>query len=203
MNKTILVTVGCAALILGGLFGFGIARSKGLPPRLPTKDEISMLLTIDSFADYGFTNMPKEACESWLAKPNKDGSTQVEYEYDSELDPGSDYIYLLSTVELNRSEADATQTFKKAIGAMKLDVGMFEGAGIEEQPNLIDMGDESYTALITSEGEPAGNIVVIRDGRIIHMLMVTGIYFDEKDRLEELFITPLVNTDPEKFGRTN
>lgn len=193
MKKVLYIVLAC--LVMGSLFG-----CKKHANRLPTEDEVSMLVTIDALADYGYTNMPREACESWSAKLSLDGTSNVEYEFDSELAPDSEFIFLSSSVNLSKSEADAQKSFKIAVGAIELVIRMFGSAEIEKKPDLIELGDESYSALVTAEDNPVGNLVVIRDGQIIHTLVVMGIYFDQQDLLEDLFITPLVNATPDKFG---
>lgn len=160
-----------------------------------------MVCAIDRLETYGYTNMPAEQCEAWPAKLNLDGSLELEHEYGSGLPPGSEYVYLSSGAELDASVKDAKESLKPPMGAMKLGIKVFGHAGLEPRPELLTLGDESYTSIVTSEGNPVGNIAFVRTGRIIHSLIIMGIYFDGQELLEDLFAEALDSSSVDKFGR--
>lgn len=197
MKKTILIVVGVILVLVLGFGTLVYFGYNGISSRAPTDAEKSMLITLDVLESYGYTNQPQEATAIWSAKVNIDGSTELEYEY--ELESETDYLYIVSDVNLEATEKDARDSFKIGINAYKLGLKI-GGATAEKKPNLFTLGDERYSAQIMIDGDPFGNLVVVRHGRIIHSLILMGLYFDEKEDLESLFFQALENSAPEKFG---
>ncbi len=200
MKKVILIVLAVlvlGAIGLGSLFFIGI---RGISTREPTAAEKTMLLTSEVFEQYGFTNLFHETCGSYSAKLNIDGSTEVEFEYDNSLHAESDVFYLQSDAMLEPTEKDAEESFKIMVGAMKVGLKI-GGCRAEEQAGLCTLGDRNYAATIfNAENYPAGTMAVIRNGRIMHSLMVVGIYFDTREDLEELLAPVISGASPEKFG---
>ncbi|MBN2684226.1 MAG: hypothetical protein JXR40_03005 [Pontiellaceae bacterium] len=198
MKKKFLI-VGIALMVfitvVGGLIFFAF---KGIGSRPPTASEKTMLLTAESLADFGFTNLLAE-CETYLAKRNLDGTPELEYEYDSEKAPDQERLFISSGVGLEPSPEDASTSFKIFVTTLKGTIKISSKAELQDRPDLFTLGDERYSALIVSNGEPQGNLVAVRSGRIIHHAIITGIYFEEREYLEKLFAPILSLSSPDKF----
>lgn len=189
-------------VVLGVIISAVIARSsKSLPTRAPSADEKTMLVTVADLADFGYTNLPREVCETWWAQPTLSGITEVDYEYDSEKqgDEGQ-FIYMSSDATCEPSIEFAEQTFDIAVEAMQHSAKMGAGAHAEEKADLFGLGDEAYSAQIILDDSVYGNIVVVRKGRVVHSLIVTGLYFDQQEDLEDLFEQALEKSSPDKFA---
>lgn len=199
MKKTILIAVAAIVITLLGIGLLIFLGYKGISNRPPTEEERSMMISFDVLEPFGYTNLPRQVGETWSAKVNIDGSTELEYEYDSDRAGDTNFLYLTADVSLDSTELEAQESFKLAVGAYKIGLKI-GGATAEEKPELITLGDENYSALIRVDDEPMGNIVLVRHGRIIHSLLIMGLYFEEQIDLEGLFLQALENADPEKFG---
>jgi hypothetical protein len=65
------------------------------------------------------------------------------------------------------------------------------GRSVQDAPALLKVGDERYSAYNRYANEITGNIFVFRRGRVVHSLIVTGIYFEDPDGVRRLF-TPML-----------
>lgn len=168
----------------GGLLYFGY---NGISTRELTEDEKLLLLNYDNFQRYTDKELYPESCGKYSAKTNLDGSLELEYSYDSERDTLSDFLYLSSNAEINRTEKDAKESFKMTIGAYHIGTKFVKGRKIQEIPNVLDLGDQSYFAMVVQDSFNIGNAVVIREGKTIHSLIILGLYFEDADIMKSMF----------------
>ncbi len=168
----------------GALLYFGY---NGISSREITEDEKLLLLNLDNFYRYTNKNLFPESCEKYSVKTNLDGSLELEYMYDSEKDTLSDFLYLSSDAEINRTDKDAKESFKMTIGAYHVGSKFVKGRKIQEIPNFLELGDQSYFAMVVQDSFNIGNTVVIREGKTIHSLIILGLYFEDADILKSMF----------------
>jgi hypothetical protein len=173
-----LVGVVAALLFLG---------ATGLSSRAPTADEKELLVPIERLATIGAEVRVSETAATYTAKRNLDLSLEIEYEYDSDKDPDStDFLFFKSEAEISRSERDAWESFWLAIQATRLGVSLVKERSLEPSEASLELGDQAYWAIVHQAGAPVGNFVAVRQGRIVHTLLVLGLYFDEPGQAETL-----------------
>ena len=140
-----------------------------------------------------FTSVIRLRGESTQVKINLDGSTEIEYEYDSEDDPGStEYLWLISEAEINESAQLASTAFSDRVLAYKSGL-LISMSGVEfvEDSRLFSLGEENYIAYMEKDGIKLGNVLVTRKDNIVFSLLLGGLYFDERELLEELMAPKL------------
>lgn len=137
-----------------------------------------------------------EAVAEWLegyeVQPNTatvtktryiDGSYELDYEYEDDRD--DDYLYVTSNVSIERKVSDAITVFAT------LELGVKIGADdveFDKRPDLLRWGDATSCAILRQDGEPFGNFVIARKGKRVYMIVISGVYFDEPDALQELIV---------------
>ena len=187
MNSYLRIFVG---VILSGFIFIGCTT------RNIREEEKDLLVTVEELENYGLNiNHPAEG-ESYILKTNFDGSTEIEYEYDSKKDSNNDdNLWLKSEAEISNTPDEAIISFKDRINAYKL--GLAIGSSdieIVEDPELFDLGDESYGAYLAAGERNLGNLLVIRKGNTVFSLLLTGKYIDNPQLLHELMIPKLEKT---------
>lgn len=185
------------AVAVGALVYFTLRQNPSDPP---TEAEKRLVVTAPILAEFGVEEVnPK--CETYKITRHFDGSREIEYEYDSSKDPDADdTLLVISGAEINRTTSDAMQSFHLTVAAMK--GGMMiggRGAKLEAAPALLPLGDQRYSAYIKNARGTAGNIFVARHGRVLHSLIITGLYFDDADDVRQLF-TPILEQSTTQFG---
>ncbi len=191
------------ALAIGlGLFGVlalaaivgavGYFLINGISSRPASETEKRLVVDAAALVEYGADVDPK--CGKHTTTRNLDGTTDVSYECDAKS------VYVLSSTEVNPSVRDARQSFLLNIGAYKAGVAIGD-ATLERRDDLLgNLGEDRYAALIRSGGKNAGNLLIVRQGRVVHSLMITGLYFDDREPLRELF-TPVVEEGKKQYTR--
>jgi hypothetical protein len=187
MRKHILLALGA----LGAIFTVGallvILGVKGVASRAPTAAERRLLVSVGELGQFGISNLNRDLCESHVAKRNLDGSLEIEYEYDSDRDAESEeLLFFKSEAEINSSVSDAEECFGMRIAAYKAGASLVQGRRIEENPALFSLGDQRYSALITQDGSVIGNVLVVRQGTVVHSLLMMGRYLSDPEDLEHL-----------------
>ncbi|MEM8954705.1 MAG: hypothetical protein AAGD22_11180 [Verrucomicrobiota bacterium] len=190
MKKVLIVfgSVAAAIALLGVLFYIG---ARGVSVRPMFEDEKELLLPLSCFNPEYASQFSFEKCESFLAKTNIDGSLELEYRYDSDRDPNSPFLFYTSEAEINRSIKDAETSFSMSIAAYKTGVALVKGRTIAPLTDFFTLGERNYAARIEDDGIQVGNIVVTRQGKIVHSLLVIGMTFDSRDEIEAL-MSPVV-----------
>jgi len=195
MRKALIVLGILAAALLALVLLFWIG-ARGVSSRPPTQAEKRLLVPASRLGAWGIADLKPGTCERYVAKRNLDGSLELEYEYDSDRDPESQkYLFFKSEAEINSSLDDATTSFRMQIVAYR--TGMWAvRRRMEELPDLLSLGDQSYAAVIRHDEEPIGNIAVVRQGKIVHSLVIIGVYFSEPKDLEAL-LCPVLDQSKE------
>ena len=179
-----------AALIVG----IGWMAMKGVKTNPPTAEERKLVLGPASFAEFGPPLDPR--CDS-LKTTNTFGlSKEIEYEHDCEAAE----IYVQSTAAVSATTHDARQNWLLLIGGYKAGVAIAgNDVKVEPRENLVTFGDQRYGAMVRRGGVDVGNIFVIRQGRVVHSLLITGLYFDDPDTVRDL-LGPLIEESRRQYG---
>lgn len=175
-----------AVILLGGTTLYGCFVGFDVAPEPGDRD---LVVTVeDVTAGMDFTKDP--ARESLKRTWYIDGSREVVYEYDGS--DGTLPVYVSSQVTRTASRSDADGEYL----GMKLGASaVFRviGEDVTEVPrdDLLKWGDKSTSVLLTVPGGKVGNVFVAQRGNKVFMVMVTGIYFDEKEAIEKAFLPKL------------
>jgi hypothetical protein len=176
----LLAVIGIAA----GVVAFFYFAVTGLSNKPATDVQKTLVMNVDSLDAYDVQLDPK--CAKVTSRRNLDFTTEVEFEHDCE---GSSF-YVSSSAEIAPSEKSARESFVLSIGAYRTGVAIGSG---ELQPvdGLLTLGDQRYAAVMRQGVRPVGNVFVVRQGRVVHSLLLTGIYFDKARDGDDL-LAPLL-----------
>jgi hypothetical protein len=165
---------------LGALFnltGTNVALAAG---------ERDLVLDIAHLTSWMSEYTPDPAAESVSKTRYIDDSYEIEYVYDVPEDDGAPYLSY--TVTFEPTAGDATTTYVSLWGGTRFGFYVFGEVQVEvqEKNDLYQWGDESRMGLLLANGQPFGNVFVARKGKRVVYLLVSGVYFDDKESLTEL-----------------
>jgi hypothetical protein len=156
-------------------------------PAAATGEERRLLVTTETLKPFGVKSTGGRA-ENITSTRQFDGSRDIQYTYSSKTDPqASETLYVLSKVQVLPQSLTAMQVFKMEQLAIRAGVQLQGKAQLVPRPELVTFGDQRYAASIERDGKPAGNLFIIRQGRVVHMLTIGGFYFDSAGSVERLF----------------
>ncbi|MEJ6793128.1 MAG: hypothetical protein QNK89_10470 [Lacinutrix sp.] len=127
-----------------------------------------------------------------------DGSTELEYAYELLESEKYDPLYYSITIDKDRTIKDAKEVYLLGKGALKL-VGNSFGQGAVKIDSIKLPGDNSYYALRTLDGEPNGMFYIVRKGKKVYTMMVSGIYTPDHSLLKDLLIPKTKDLDRFEF----
>lgn len=146
-----------------------------------------MIATADSLTEWGLPGLDARA-QVIEAIPSTDGSLRVKCEYDSDRIEGAGQpLYFVSDAHFFPTETDSKNAFRNALPAFRAGVARVTGRSVADAPELLKMGDESYAAYMRNGNKVIGNIFVVRRGRVLHSLVISKVYFGEKEDIRRLF----------------
>jgi hypothetical protein len=149
-----------------------------------SEKEKTLLLTVEDFGEYG-VDYSEDYLGEYSKKYYTDVSSEIKYRYDPSEDSSATPFYLVSSIEFDRSESDARESY--SLGILAYQGGSFlGGADIEEAKGFISLGDETYFASVKNDNATLGNIISVRRGNRIYSLIIGGMYIDDPEVLEEL-----------------
>ena len=191
----VIASVVAGVLALAAIIvGVGYIAWSGLKVHPTSEEEKKLVLGAESFAGLELS-VPRE-CEKYGTTRLIDGSREVSYELHC---PQAD-IYVRSTAHVAPTQIEARQNFAVAIGTYRAGLAISRSKlTIEPRESLVTFGDQRYGALVTSDKKPAGNIFIVRQGRVVHAAMITGVYYDEPETVQGLF-APLLEESKRQFG---
>lgn len=182
--------IGLAAAVVA----VGYFAVNGVSSEPPTAEQKKLVLGPAAFEVYDVQLDPK--CNKLTSKRNLDRTREIAFEHDCE---GSDY-YISSSAEISPTVRDARESFVISVGAFRTGVAIGD-AELQPRAELLPFGDQRYAAIIhNTKKKPVGNVFVVRQGRVLHSLLLTGIYFDEAEDVREL-LTPLLEESRRQFPR--
>lgn len=172
------------------LFVFGFASLLlGCTSTDVTEDEKALLITIEDLAAQGVpVGSPTQAGVKYAARRFINGTTEIEYEYDSENDPSNPAIVIFfSEADTQRNEELAIKAFDDAIEAYLFGASLNSGdIEVIVTPNTFNLGQQNYTAILQSDGSNFGTLVVTRKGKLVYSFLLAGPYIQYKQTLVNL-----------------
>lgn len=115
-----------------------------------------------------------------------DDSYDVDYEYDS------DSLYLNCTVTVDPNASDAQTSFTAMWAGTKIGLRFDSDVEVVPQDDWLRWGDASRFATLKTNGEPFGHMLIVRKGKHVFYLAMTGIVFEDSKQLNE-FILPTLS----------
>ena len=177
--------------VAGGVVAIGYYAVKGVATEPPSDEQKRLVLNAQSFTPFDIRLDPR--CNRLLARRNLDRTREIEFEHDCE---GSE-VYVSSVAEISPTVRDARESFLISVGAYKAGVAIGSGE-LHPRDDLLTVGEQHYAGIIRNEGDPIGNVFIAREGRVLHTLLITGIYFDEPAAVRDLF-HPLLEESRRQF----
>ena len=168
--------------IVAALVYFG---DRGISQRPATDAEKRLVLTPAMLAGYGIASKDPQ-CQKLHTKRNLDGTLEVVLEHDCEK------IFVSSSAEIAPTLKSARETYSAGIAVFRSTMAVLgKGAKLHPRPDLLTAGDEHYAALIVNGENTVGSIFVARQGRVVHSLVFTGIYFERPEEVAAVFASLL------------
>ena len=176
-----LVAGGIAAVVLIGMavVTAGYFLVKSAAPRAATDADQRLVIDTKRLAEF-YPDVDRECGRTTVTRMFGQ-PTAVEFECDG------DQLYVLSSANIHSTRLEAQQAFVLATTASRFGVAVGSDAKLVRRDELLDFGDQRYAALIRSGDTDAGNVFVVRDGRVVHALMIGGLYFDDPETVRDLF----------------
>lgn len=177
--------------VAGGIAAIGYYAVNGISTKPPTEEQQRLVLNAASLRTYDVTLDAK--CNKLMSRRNLDRTHEIEFEHDCE---GAE-VYVSSIAEINPSVREARESFVISVGAYKAGVAIGSGQ-LQPRDDLLTVGDQHYAGVINNEHGAVGNVFIIRQGRVLHTLLITGLYFDEPGDVRDLF-APLLEESRRQF----
>lgn len=187
MKQTRVAALACglAALglvvVLAAIAGFFYIAAQGWDARPLTEKERKLLIDPAALAALGAKNLDAGAVTCQTTR-NIDRTRELECTHDK------NGLYFSTAAEVDRSKRGARETFRILVVGYKAGVVLGD-AQLVAAPTLLGSrsGDERFAGYIRKNGEIVGNVFAIRQGRVVHTLLLTGIYLSEREDAEALF----------------
>ena len=173
------------------IIGYGALYVLTADTKPATEADRAVVIDGAMIADWTDGFDPQAEFEVFSRLTYLDGTKELEYEYDEELNDSAPWISC--TVTYERRRADAVTSYEGAwlgiVGALKLSG---EPVTCEDRSDLFRWGDRSRFGVLKHDGDPYGNLFSARKGKLVYFFMITGLYFDDAASIKEL-LEPVLN----------
>lgn len=146
-----------------------------------------LLLTVEELAPYGLSLDNYRQYEVFRRDIYVDGAIEVAYEFDPPDDSGINF-YLSVTASFERTKGDAKLAYIAERKGTTLGAKL-GGVTVTESKEFFTYGDEAFFGFLMGEKGPGGNLFITRIGTKVYVVLMGGVYFDNRDDWAEL-ITP-------------
>lgn len=151
------------------------------------EEDKPLLLTIEELVPYGLSVENYRQYEVFRRNIYVDGAIEIEYEFDPPEGSGIN-LYLSVTASFEPTEGDAKLAYLTERKGTTLGAKL-GGVTVTESKEFFAYGDESFFGFLMGEKGPGGNLFITRTGTKVYVVLMGGVYFDQKDDWAEL-ITP-------------
>ncbi|MEX0322090.1 MAG: hypothetical protein AB3N63_08020 [Puniceicoccaceae bacterium] len=148
MLKVIAIVSGVLIALLGSVALLVFVGIRGFDVRDVSEVEKVLLASFSEYYPEIAVDLPLQACESYSARTNLDGSLELEYEYDSDNDPESPFLFYVSGASIERNTKSAMETFSILITGFKAGAAFVSSRKIIRIDNFHSLGDQNYSARI-------------------------------------------------------
>jgi hypothetical protein len=145
----------------------------------------TLFLRAGDLSKYGYAFQSIEKYESFKKAKAIDGTYDLEYEFKTPESEQNDplFLYVLVSIGKKRSDAQLSQGGEKIALFYTLKA---KGIHEEEVPNFYLYGDSSSFYLLKRDGKPIGNYFSVREGAKTYTVLLSGMYFDDRDSWREM-----------------
>lgn len=149
-----------------------------------TQAERDVLFTIETLTDFADVEVDPAAGKLKRVR-HFDGSREVTYEYESP-DGAEDPLYLSSSVNLERNVSDARTVYVSSTLGFKLGMALEGEQALQQvaRSGLFQWGDESRAVVLMKGDKPVGNVFAGRKGKKVFLVILVGVFFDEREDVE-------------------
>jgi len=127
-----------------------------------------------------------------------DGSSSLDYTYELLESEEYDPLFYSITIDLQLTKKDAIQSYTLGKGGFNIGNSL-AGHGTIEIDSLDFGADQSYYAIRTIDGDPNGIIFIIRKGKNIYTLIVSGLNFPNHSLISDLVLPRITNLESFKL----
>lgn len=200
-RRLIFVLAGISAVSGIALFGFlsWMAFRNIMSPPKPTGDDRRLVLTAEALVPFG-APQPDPAHETLSTVKQIDGTRTIEYEYEPPFGTETRRVTLACTTMVHAHSLSARQAFHlQQLGTKGGMALAAKHAKLVEAPQLLTIGDAHWAAVIqTTGGEKTGNVLVMRQGRVIYTVIISGLALEKAEDANRL-MAPLVAEADRRF----
>lgn len=163
---------GMAVLLAAAVAGAGCPRRA--PPQVTDTERALFPRAADLAQAFDLRIAAPESNETFTIDRSWDGSFDVDYEYDgSDAVESNDALYVQGSLSIQPSLRDA----RMVQGAVKLGLGIgnrLNDLKTRAVPGF-SFGEASELGVIVSGGVDVGNFMIVRDGRRVYTLILSGV----------------------------
>jgi hypothetical protein len=194
-RKLIFILAGVGGLMIVGfmavMFWWTIRNLANQKPI--TEAEKRLVFSAQALVPLGFEGYDPEA-ESYTVL-RQFGTRNIHYSYDSrDLEEPKDFLVVQAMTEIHPQSLNAVQSYQMQKLALKAGVAVAADAKMADTPGLLrSLGAEGYAGTLNKE-RPIGNVFLIRQGKAIHMVTISGMYFNDPDQVKALLGPLLVES---------
>lgn len=177
---------GSLLLVLLVIAGFHLYHGVLLMARAQVASD-ELIIPVQRLSEFGITVKCSDACVR-RSRSHVSGSLDIDYEYDNTGRTDEEHaLFISSQTYADLSPLHATQTYWTYIGGIRLGLmGSDETLEIKEVPNSLSLGNQRYWARMSRAEGPIGDVVVVRQGRMVVAYMVSGLHFSTQSDIEDL-----------------
>jgi hypothetical protein len=177
MRKRITIAL---MLLLAGLGLVACARK--LPVGAADKD---VVLRAADLIPYGYGLERTEPYETFKRVRNIDGTQELTYQFETPPSEHEHALVMNVSVTVETTEVGA----RNLQGAKEIGISIgLKATGVKQREieNFYRYGDASRFAVLEKNSHPIGNVFVVRDGKRLFVLIMSGMYFEDAATFQEL-----------------
>ena len=175
IGLVVALVIGVVALVF---FAGALIEVSGTPTALGARER-ALLPAIDAFSAQMAGHTPEQSRGRTSKTVFADGSYDLSFVYTDAGTPGAPYVEYRVTVEPTVFQAIATSLMLWYGTAYGLDFASTIDFEVRRRDDLFAWGDASRYGFIEGDGHAVGNLLVARRGRVVVLLLVTGLHYDD------------------------
>ena len=181
MRRTVLMF--SSVVLAGALTAQVIVDGRPIKP-----EEKRLLVTAETLKAWGLPGIDPSQQQFRTRYNTYLKSIRVISEYQQKATSANEQtrISLSSAAEIYATEEEARNAFRITVSGSIEGVGRVAGVTLADASPLLTMGDENYSAYMLVDGRKSGNVLIYRQGRVVHSITITGVYFTRHREVRKL-----------------
>jgi len=189
----VLIVLAAVVGLLGAIGGIGYLYVATAEQRPLTERDRRLLITAEDLAPYFYDFEPSDDFARFEKERYFDGSSWVDYTYDSPLE---DEPWISCSISYERKLSDALTIYATELSGQRISLQFADDAiDTQNRNDFFSAGDQSTFADITYDGAVTGHCFVIRQGRSVLSFMLSGFVMDDPAIWRELLSQRLKQLD--------